>query len=241
MEKVIFVTMYLKTKKLQKKKIEIYKKNIPGAQYLPEKAILNELLENRLFANAFLKDKNHIDDNTTIILNFAIEKALASLYIKRLKKQKQPDEKALKSFYLDHIDSFKPMPIVSISTIAVDSLKKADEIYIKIKKNPKLFEELAKKESIDPSASNGGHYKNVPIITFAPEVREWIRKHKVGDVSEPIKVGRFYYIDRIDKKKKTDISYKSLKEDIKKILINVYIAEKIKEEFKKLKEEEGIK
>jgi len=230
-----------KNAEISKKEIEVYKKSIPTADLVPDSAVRNDLLKNRLFAKTFLEQSGSIDEDTKIVINQAVEKALANLYMEKIKRENQPDEKALKSFYLDHAESFKPLTSVSISTIAVDSLKKADEIYLKLKKDPKLFEEIAKKESVDPAASNGGHYKDVPILKFAPAVREWIRKHKEGDISEPIMVGRYFYIDRIDKKSKTDTSYESLKSDIKKILVNAYLAERVKEEFKKLKEKEGIK
>ena len=230
-----------KNVKLSKKEIEVYKKNIQSTDLVPDSAVRNDLLKNRLFAKAFLEQSGFVDEDTKIVINQAVEKALANLYMQELKRKNQPDEKALKSFYLDHAESFKPLTNVSISTIAVDSLKKADEIYLKLKKDPKLFEEIAKKESLDASASSGGHYKDVPILKFAPAIRDWIRKHKEGDISEPIMVGRYFYIDRIDRKSKTDTSYESLKSDIKKILVNAFLAEKIKEEFKKLKEKEGIK
>jgi len=230
-----------KNVEISQKEIEVYKKNIRATNLVPDGVVKDELLKNRLFAKAFLKESGFVGEDAKNLINQAVEKVLADLYIKKIKKKNQPNKKALKSFYLDHVESFKPLINVSISTIAVDSLKKADEIYLKLKKEPKLFEEIAKKESVTTTASGGGHYKDVPILKFAPAIRDWIRKHKEGDISEPIKVGRYFYIERIDKKSKTDISYESLESDIKNVLVNVYLTKRVKEEFKKLKEKEGIK
>ena len=222
--------------KVSKEEIRIYKNNITNGNILSDKAIKETLLKNRLFSKAFLK-KYNIDKKTKTLLNLSIENTLSNLYIKKLKQLNKPDDKVLKSFYLDHKDEFKPVEKVSISTIKVNSLKKADKIYLKLKQNPKLFEDIAKRESIDPQI----HYKNISILRFNPFIREWIRNHKKGNISEPIKIGNYFFIDKIDDKTKTNISYNSLKNDIKNILMSVYVNSMIKKELEKLKKSEGIK
>jgi len=222
--------------KVSKEEIKIYKNSITNGDILSDKTIKETILKNRLFSKAFL-NRYKIDKKTKTLLNISIENALSNLYIEKLKQFNKPNDKVLKSFYLDHKDEFKPIEKVSISTIKVNSLKKADKIYLKLKQNPKLFEELAKRENLDPQI----HYKDISILRFNPIVREWIRNHKKGDISEPIKIGNSFFIDRIDNKTKTNISYNSLKEDIKNLLMSIYVNSMIKKEFEKLKKSEGIK
>ena len=220
-------------KSVDSKEVKLYKQIFPQNAYMPDSVIENKIYKNRLFTKEYMKRPLSQEDKRK--LQLVIEWILALSYIDKLKKEHAPTEEDLKSFYLDKKDLFKPVEIVDISTIAVPSLKKADEIYQMLKKNPEKFEEIAKKESLDPSAKSGGKYKKVSILMFHPDIREWIRTHKTGDISEPIKVGKYYYIDRIDNKYKTSTDYNSVKKDIKELLENIYIKNMIDQEFEKLK------
>ena len=218
---------------ISSEEVKLYKKIFPQNAYMSDKVVKEKILRNRLFSNEYTKTPLSEEDKKK--LQLVAEWILALSYQEKIKKEHPPTEEALKSFYLDHKDSFKPTEIVDISSIAVPSLKKADEIYLTLKKNPEKFEEIAKKESLDPSAKIGGKYKNVPILMFHPEVREWIRTHKKGDISEPIKAGKYYYIDRIDNKYKTSTDYNSIKKDIKELLENLYMKNILDKKFEALK------
>jgi parvulin-like peptidyl-prolyl isomerase len=213
--------------------IKAYKKIFPGTRILSNEKIQENILRQRLFARAYLKEISNIDKELKREIKLVIEDFLAKKYIDTLRKKHLPKEDDLKSFYLDHKDRFKPMPYVDLSTIKLDSLDKADEIYMTLNKNPNKFEEIAKKVSLDSQIQ----YKNVPFVMLAPQVRAWIRNHQEGDISEPIKIGDYYYIDRIDKKRETNTSYGALKKDIREILSRIYISEKIEEEYRRLKKE----
>ena len=119
---------------------------------------------------------------------------------------------------MEYKDQFAPSTIVDISTIKVKSIDLADKIYSELKKGAS-FEKLAKKYSLDENI----HYVNLPLDKFAYEVRNFIRKAKKGEISKPIKVGEFYYIDRLDNKKTIKPTYENLKPQIKEILVNIYV------------------
>ena len=221
--------------------IEVFKKSAQSPIFTSDNVVERELLKNRLFAKSFLEKNNLKDNDVKRYVNLMVEQALASLYIAKIKEKNKPSDSVIKSFYLDHIDSIKPVEQVSVSVIALDSLKRADEVYLELKKDSSKFEAIAKKESLDPSASDGGHYKDIKITNFAPVIRKYLREHKVAQVSQPMQVGRFFYIERIDKKEKSDVGYDSLKKDVKDLLSNIYLNQKIKEEFEKLKSKEGLK
>ena len=86
---------------------------------------------------------------------------------------------------------------------------------------------MAKKYSLD----NTIHYVNLPIDKFNLKVRDFIRKAKKGDISEPIKIGEFYYIDRVDNKKTLKPTYENLKPQIKKLLVNIYVNKLMKKMY----------
>ena len=174
----------------------------------------SKLLEKRLyFAN-----KYNNDDKDIVAKIGAIE-ALYDAYRNNLLKKYSPDDKVIKSFYIDNKEAFKESTLVNISTIKVISIDLADKLYNILKNEPKRFEELAKKYSLDKTI----YFKDIPLDKFNYKAREAIRKAKEQDILEPIKVGNYFYINRIDKKIKKDPSFKNLKPEIKKILVNIYV------------------
>jgi len=222
---------------IDKSEAQAYKDIFFHSKTVSYKKMLQKLSQNRVFAKEFLKQDN-LTKKERQALNIAIEDAIAKIYIQRYKESHKPSKAAIKSFYLDHQESFQPTQKVTLSSIVTDSLSKADKIYLEVTKNPKKFDAIAKKESLEPLAIS---FKDVPIERFNPIVREWIRNHKKEDISEPIKVGRFYYIDKLDKKVKTVIDYDHLKEDIKELLLNLYIKNRLENHYESLKEKyEGI-
>lgn len=191
--------------------VEIKKKFMPS--YIPKSAAEKIVKKELFFAKKYnLKDKN-------LVAKLGAIESLANAYREYLKKKYAPNDKVIKSFYMEYKDQFAPQTIVDISSIKVKSIDLADKIYKELKKDPKKFDKLAKKYSLDSNI----RYVNLPLDKFAFKVREFIRNAKKGDISEPIKIGEFYYIDRIDNKKIIKPTYENLKPKIKDILVNIYV------------------
>jgi parvulin-like peptidyl-prolyl isomerase len=215
---------------VDKEIIKIQKSLLPNGKYYTDGSVRKVIKEEKFYADEYIK-KYGIDSETKKALALSINKTLAQLLKNKLIKKYSPDDKVLKSFYYDHIDEFKPETEVSVSSITLLSLDKADEIYSKLKKDPSKFEEMAKKYSIKDNTV----YKNVEISKFALPVREWIRKAKPGDISEPIKLGKIYVIDRLDSKKEIKPTYENLKPFIKNILVNIYVNKLMKQMYEDAK------
>jgi len=193
------------------KLIKLKEKFLP--EYLPKEAAKKIIDKELFFAKKYnLKDKD-------LIAKLGAIEALADAYRNYLIKKYAPNEKVIKSFYEEYKDNFAKTTIVDISTIKVKSLNLADKIYNELKKNPKKFDELAKKYSLDENIK----YTNLALDKFNIKVRNFIRKAKKGEISEPIKIGEFYYIDRVDNKKEITPTYKNLKPQLKKLLVNIYV------------------
>ena len=173
-----------------------------------------KLLEKKLY---FAKKYDNSDKD--IVAKIGAIEALYDAYRNNLLKKYSPDDKVIKSFYIDNKEAFKESTLVNTSTIKVFSVDLADKIYNILKKEPKKFEELAKKHSLDKQI----YFTDIPLANFSYKVREAIRVAKEHDILEPIKVGNYIYINRIDKKIKKDPSFKNLKPEIKKILVNIYV------------------
>lgn len=217
------------------KTISLYK-NIIFNNLVSNKYVKNQIKLSKLFAKAYLK-KYTIDKTTKNIIKLQTLRILSLLYIDKLKKLHTPSEKVLKSYYFDHIDEFNPIEKVSLWVLTKKSLKRADELYLKIKKDHKLFLNFLNKQDNSITNSYKSYYKDESLLTFTPQVREWIREHKVGDISEPVKVGSFFLICKLIKKEKPNKTYKALKEGIEKRLLAMYMRKLVKDEYKRLTQE----
>jgi len=189
--------------------------------YYPKEAA-EKIINKELF---FAKKYNQKDKDTIAKLG-AVE-ALANAYRNYLVKKYSPNDKVIKSFYLEYKDQFAKETVANISTIKVKSIDLADKIYSELKKSPSKFDKLAKKYSIDENIK----YVNLPLDKFALNVRNFIRKAKPGEISKPIKIGEFYYIDRLDKKKVIQPTYENLKPKLKKLLVNIYVNKLMKKMY----------
>ena len=241
---LIFVNLYAESKlsidinpkaSFSQKSINLYKDLIFGSD-ASEKYVENQIKLSKLFAKAYIK-KYSINKIDRDILKLQLLRALSLMYINKLKQLHKPSEEVLKSYYLDHIDSFNPITKVSMQILTEKSLKKADEIYLKIKNDHKLFLDFIKKEDNDPVNRYKTYFKNVSLMTFVPTVREWIRDHKKGDISKPIKVGSYFLICKLLDKQKPNKSYKTLKDSIKKRLLSMYMMHIVRDEYKRLSKE----
>ena len=193
--------------KLAAKEVKLLHQNIP----------YNSVVKSLKYQLFFAKKYNFKDKN--IIAELGAIQFLYSAYRNYLIKKYSPNEKVLKSFYIEYKDNFAPQTFVNISTIKVTSLKTADKIYSILKKHPSEFDKLAKKYSLE----NHIHYIKIPLSKFNYKIRQMIRKSKKGDIIEPIKIGNFYYIDKIDEKKTLEPTFKNLKPELKKILVQIYV------------------
>lgn len=216
---------------ISKEELQSYRDLFLNTQTITDKKLEQELSQNRVFAKEFLKQSNLTHKQKTA-LNIAIEDILAKAYMEEYKQKHQPSQADIKSFYLDHEQSFKPLEKISISSIVTDSLAKADKIYLQLQKEPAQFDAIAQKESLEPNTVS---FKNIEITMFSPSIRDWIREHNQTDISEPIQVGRFYYIDRIDNKTQESVSYENLEEKIKDLLSTLYIHNELNNHYDALK------
>jgi len=204
--------------------------SLPKNIVVDKKSLKKTLQRNRLFTKAYLENSK-LTKEQKALLNLAVEEKIASFYIDKLKKENEPDHLAIKSFYLDHYEEFKPIEKVSVKSLTFKSLAEADKAYLKMK-------DAKDKQKFFKEATT---FDSVAITLFSPEIREWIREHKEGEISKPFKVNNKYVIDYIVKKEKTKVSFENLSEEMKNILTNVYMHQGIDKEYERLRKKEGVK
>jgi len=80
---------------------------------------------------------------------------------------------------------------LTLQVIVVDSADKARQIRERLL-NGEDFAAIAKKESIDPSATSGGNLGLIDLSTLRPELREALKRIAPGRVTEVIAVIRWH-------------------------------------------------
>jgi parvulin-like peptidyl-prolyl isomerase len=178
----------------------------------------SDYVEKQLKKEIFFAKKYNLSDKKIIAKIGAVD-ALYYAYIKYLKKKYAPNDKVLKSFYIEYKNEFPKITKVNVSFIKCISLDLADKIYEILKKNPNKFQDLAKKYSLDENIK----YENMDLKKFPYKSRKFIRNAKIGDISKPIIIGKYYFIYKLDKKVTLQPTYENLKPYIKDILVTMYV------------------
>src|ERR1700676_1309278 len=85
---------------------------------------------------------------------------------------------------------------LNLQVIVVDSPDKAHLILERLRKGED-FAAIAKKESIDPSATEGGYLGLIDLSTLRPELREALKGIEPGRITEVIAVATGYVILKV--------------------------------------------
>jgi tetratricopeptide (TPR) repeat protein len=85
---------------------------------------------------------------------------------------------------------------LNLQAIVVDSLEKAQQLLARLR-NGEDFAAIAKKESIDPSAAEGGYLGIVDLSTMRPELREALKGIESGRMTSVIAVPSGYVILKV--------------------------------------------
>lgn len=174
-------------------------KQIPLAQLLPmvlEQAISNKIVDKKAMSSGLEKDadvkKQVMDAQTQFVRTKFLENEITS----------RVDDDTVRSKYDEYVKNFPDMEEVKAAHILVDDEAKANEILKKLKDGGS-FSDLAKENSKDGSAQNGGDIgyfaKNEVVAPFADAAFAG----EVGKlVSKAVKSDFGYHIIRVDEKRK---------------------------------------
>lgn len=181
-----------------------------GVDKSPELAEKLEDLKKRLIVEAFLKKKVETDAKVS--------------------------DDDLKKFYEQNKDKFKTGEQIRASHILVKTEKDAKDILAQIKAGGK-FEELAKKNSVDSSAAQGGDLGWFGKGSMVPAFEKAALALKEGQVSDVVKSDFGYHIIKLTGKRPAGIRpFEEVKDQIKAAVMpskQQEVFQKIKEELKK--------
>ena len=207
------------------------------------KKILDEVISFMLFAEAAKAQGIDKEPAIKTRLEYLQTEYLAREYFRRyLAKTPQVSEETLTAYYKDHLSEFKPPEEIKARHILVKTEAQANKILDELK-GGKDFIELAKKNSIDPAAANGGKLE-------LPDGRDWLPRGAFeksfehilfsipkGQLGGPIKTQFGWHILKVEDRRQPETpSFVQVRSQIKNKLEeqkNSEIHAKVTEELKK--------
>jgi len=145
----------------------------------------------------------------------------------------QVNDEEVEEYYKENQDKFTEKEQVHLFNILVETEEKAQEILTELKTG-KDFSEIAKENSIGPSASQGGDLGYLSKGTIIPEIEDIVFALEVGELSQVVKTDFGFHVLKItDKKPERVKTLEEVKEDIRQTLLS----DKQKEAFDNLIEE----
>lgn len=165
------------------------------------------IIEQLLYEEAVRKGVNR-DREVVDLLNEAKRKIFIAKYIKNEVDDKiRISELEMKEFYDSNRDDFKTPPLWRASHILVGSEDQARTLRDEIAKGAS-FEELAKKYSIDATASRGGDVGYFRMGQLIPEFEKVCLKLNKGEISDILHTQFGYHIIKLtDKREPVAESY----------------------------------
>ncbi len=164
-------------------------------------AVLEELCNRKLF---FLEASRNLFEaepafkaqlkaaKETLLVNYAIEKALSAVKVK---------EEEIVKFYEENKDKMGGGDMVSASHILVATEEEANDIRAKIESGAISFEDAARAHSTCPSGQSGGSLGEFGRGQMVPEFEAACYEMEIGALSAPIKTQFGYHLIRLDGKK----------------------------------------
>ncbi len=155
---------------------------------------------------------------------------------KKVESESKVSDEDLKKFYEQNKDKFKADEQIKASHILVKGEKEAKDVLAQIKAGGN-FEELAKKNSVDSSASKGGDLGWFGKGTMVPAFEKAALALKDGQVSDVVKSDFGFHIIKLTGKRPAGVRpFEEVKEQIKGAIMpgkQQEVFQKIKEELKK--------
>lgn len=146
------------------------------------------------------------------------EMMIRSIIAKTVTEPSVVSEGELKGYYEKNTSRFKQPESIRVRIISTNDEKKAKDILAKLKAGDD-FAELATNLSEDNYRVKGGDIGYIHKGRMLPELEDAAFKMKVGDISDPIKSGKIWYIIEVeDKKPEHQMSFEDIKGKLKKEL-----------------------
>jgi peptidyl-prolyl cis-trans isomerase C len=190
----------------------------PSPPEVRQEALLTYLIDVTLIAKAAEEQKLADAPGFDRRLAYARQKVLMEALLDKASKDAS-NEAAMKKVYDESVAQNKPVEEVSARHILVETEDKAKEVLAKLKAGTD-FAELAKAESKDPGAADGGSLGYFTQDQMVPEFASVAFKLEKGALSDPVKTQFGWHIIKVeDKRNKPVPSYEQVKDQIQTFVV----------------------
>ena len=196
----------------------------PSPPEVRREALITYLIDIAILAKAAEAQKLAETPGFDRRVAFARQKVLMEAILDQESKA-AATEPAMKKLYDESVAQNKPVAEVHARHILVESEDKAKEVLAKLKAGGD-FAALAKAESKDPGAADGGDLGYFTQEQMVPEFAEVAFKMEKGALSEPVKTQFGWHIIKVeDKRNKPLPAFDQVKEQIETYLVRKSQAE----------------
>jgi peptidyl-prolyl cis-trans isomerase C len=190
----------------------------PSPPEIRREALLTYLIDVVLLSKAAEAQKLAQTPGFERRLAYARQKVLMEALLDK-ESNSAANEAAMKKIYDDSVAQNKPVAEVHARHILVETEDKAKEVLAKLKGGGN-FAELAKAESKDPGASDGGDLGYFTQDQMVPEFAEVAFKLDKGALSDPVKTQFGWHIIKVeDKRNKPVPGYEQVKGQIETYVV----------------------
>ena len=122
------------------------------------------------------------------------------------------------------------------SIIQVKDPDLAQELYLKLESNENEFSELEAEHSIILDKNKKGFNDAVPLMRIHPLIRKILKSSEIGIINEPVNLGEFWVIIRLDEIIQAEFNEK-MKETLSKELFEIFLERLTQEIIDEIKKE----
>jgi len=163
---------------------------------------LQEIINDTLIYQEAVRKGLHKDKDVLRIIEEARKKIIIARYLKDYVNDTiEVTEEEVLSEYSKKNDEYMMPEYMRVSHILVPTREKALEILGKLSAG-ETFEDLARANSVDPTAQNGGDIGYFPKGQLMPEFERACNMLEPGDISDPVKTKLGYHIIKLTDRKK---------------------------------------
>ncbi len=193
-----------------------------------------------------LKEKLHLDPN----IRAEIHGFMADLFLKVMQDRLVPEidknsftEEEVRTYFDAHPDTYASPALYDVRIIKAAERAPLEALIARLARDEISFEEAAKQHSEDEqSRGKGGFIGKRSLIHFRPDWRNTMEKLEPGKVSEPVALGKAWYLFKlVEKTEAVPYRFEDKKAYVRNDLLYARYREAWQETYDSLKKEFSLK
>lgn len=184
------------------------------------KTIIQEMINQEILLLDAKENKLNEEEEFKVVLDHTVDNLLKNYAFSKILSGETVSDEEVEKYFEDNKAVFAK-ELVNASHILIDSEEKALEIKKEIEEG-KDFAQAAMEYSSCPSKDAGGELGEFPRGAMVPEFEDKAFSMEEGEVSEPVKTQFGYHIIKLNSKSDpANITFESVKEDVRSEALRV--------------------